>query len=101
MLLAAGLAGCTTPQLAQPEAGIAVPEGWQETEVAEGSVDLATYWRQLDDPLLTEFVEAAAARNLDLAQAAARLEQARAQLNGSRAQWMPQLSVNGRASQEF
>ena len=101
VLLAAGLAGCTTPQLAQPEAGLPVPEEWQETDVATASLDLATYWRQLDDPLLTEFVEAAAAHNLDLAQSAARLEQARAQLRGARASWMPQLSVNGRASQEF
>lgn len=99
--LLAALAGCTTPQFAPPEAGLAVPEGWQETAVAPASLDLATYWRQLDDPLLTEFVEAAAARNLDLAQSAARLEQARAQLKGARAGWMPQLSVNGRASQEF
>jgi NodT family efflux transporter outer membrane factor (OMF) lipoprotein len=101
MLLAAALAGCTTPQLAQPEAGMAVPESWQETEVGTASLDLATYWRMLDDPLLTEFVEAAAANNLDLAQSAARLEQARAQLKGARAGWAPQLSVNGRASQEF
>lgn len=99
--LLAALAGCTTPQFAPPEAGLPVPEGWQETAVAPASLDLATYWRQLDDPLLTEFVEAAAARNLDLAQSAARLEQARAQLRGARAGWMPQLSVNGRASQEF
>src|SRR6187399_1094737 len=101
VLLAAALAGCSTPQLAQPEAGIPVPAGWQETDVALAALDLATYWRQLDDPLLTEFVEAAAVHNLDLAQSAARLEQARAQLRGARASWMPQLSVNGRASQEF
>jgi NodT family efflux transporter outer membrane factor (OMF) lipoprotein len=100
-VLLAALAGCTTPQFAQPETGVAVPESWQESTVAPASLDLATYWRQLDDPLLTEFVEAAAARNLDLAQSAARLEQARAQLKGARAGWMPQLSANGRGSQEF
>ena len=101
VLLLAALAGCTTPQFAPPEAGIALPENWQETDAAAASLDLATYWRLLGDPLLTEFVEAAAAHNLDLAQSAARLEQARAQLKGARASWMPQLSVNGRASQEF
>jgi NodT family efflux transporter outer membrane factor (OMF) lipoprotein len=101
VVLLAALAGCTTPQFAQPEAGMAVPEGWQETQVASASLDLATYWRQLDDPLLTEFVEAAVVHNLDLAQSAARLKQAQAQLRGARAGWTPQLSVNGRASQEF
>jgi NodT family efflux transporter outer membrane factor (OMF) lipoprotein len=99
-VLLAALAGCTTPQFAQPDAQLAIPVGWQETEVAPASLDLATYWRLLDDPLLTEFVEAAAARNLDLAQSAARLEQARAQLKGARAQWAPQLSASGRASLE-
>ncbi len=101
LLGSVALAGCTTPQFAQPEAGLPVPEAWQETQVAPASLDLATYWRQLDDPLLTEFVEAAVAHNLDLAQSAARLGQANAQLRGARAQWMPQFSVNGRASQEF
>jgi NodT family efflux transporter outer membrane factor (OMF) lipoprotein len=101
LLGSVALAGCTTPQFAQPEAGIGVPPEWQESAVPPASLDLATYWRQLDDPLLTEFVEAAVANNLDLAQSAARLEQARAQLKGARANWFPQLSVNGRASQEF
>jgi outer membrane protein TolC len=54
---------------------------------ATASLDLATYWRQLDDPLLTEFVERRRRHNLDLAQSAARLEQARAQLRGARAGW--------------
>lgn len=99
--LLAALAGCTTPQFAPPEAGIAVPQEWQETAVAPATLDLATYWRQLDDPLLTEFVETAAVRNLDLAQSAARLEQARAQLRGARAGWTPQLTAGGRASQDF
>ena len=101
LVLAAALAGCTTPQFAPPQAGMALPESWQETDAAPASLDLATYWRQLDDPLLTEFVEAADAHNLDLAQSAARLEQARAQLRGARAGWAPQLTVNGRGSQEF
>ncbi len=95
------LSGCTTPQFARPDAQLAVPDAWQETQVAPASLDIATYWRLLDDPLLTEFVETAIARNLDLAQSAARLGQAQAQLKGARAQWAPQLSVNGRASQEF
>ena len=100
VLLAGALAGCATPQLSQPEAGVAVPQTWQESDPTRASLDLATYWRLLDDPLLTEFVEAAAANNLDLAQSAARLEQARAQLRGARAGWAPQLSVNGRGSYE-
>jgi NodT family efflux transporter outer membrane factor (OMF) lipoprotein len=100
-LLGVATGGCTTPQLALPDAGIAVPADWQQSDAARATLDLATYWRLLDDPLLTEFVEAAVVNNLDLAQSAARLEQARAQLRGARAGWAPQLSVNGRGSYEF
>ncbi|HEU4650727.1 MAG TPA: hypothetical protein VFS49_04870, partial [Croceibacterium sp.] len=57
LLGSVALAGCATPQLAQPAAGVAVPADWQETRVAPASVVLATYGRMLDDPLLTEFVE--------------------------------------------
>ena len=32
--LALGTAACTTPQLATPESGIAVPDGWAETRAA-------------------------------------------------------------------
>ena len=95
------LAGCATPVIAPPEAGIAVPATWAETEQAPASLDVARYWRLLDDPMLTQFVEAALANNLDLAQSAARLDQARAQLAGTRAGYLPQVSGSGRAQQDL
>src|SRR5690606_14563809 len=58
-------------------------------------------WHMLGDPLLAEFVEAAIVNNLDLAQSAARLEQARAQLRGARAGYLPQVSASGRAQQDL
>lgn len=92
---------CTTPQLAASDAGIAVPDTWAETNAAPATLDLTAYWQLLDDPLLTEFVEAAIANNLDLAQSAARLDQARAQLRGARAGFLPQISGSGRASRDI
>lgn len=94
-------AGCATPRVAAPEAGIPVPETWAETQAAPATLDLAAYWQLLDDPLLTEFVETALARNLDLAQSAARLGQARAQLRGARAGFLPQLTGSGRGSRDI
>ena len=73
---ALALVGCSRPDIAPPQAGIAVPSEWQETDLAPTSLDLVSYWRLLDDPLITEFVELAAVNNKDLAQSAARLEQA-------------------------
>jgi NodT family efflux transporter outer membrane factor (OMF) lipoprotein len=62
--------------------------------------DVAAYWTQLDDPLLTQFVEQALTSNLDLAQSAARLEQARAQLASARAGFFPQLSASAGANKD-
>ena len=94
------LAGCARPDLAPPQAGVEVPDRWQEVDVAPVALDLAGYWQLLDDPLLTEFVEAAIANNLDLAQSSARVEQARAQLRGARAGFLPQVSGSGRVGRE-
>ena len=99
--LSLATAACATPRIAAPEAGIPVPEGWAEIQAAPVTLDLAAYWQLLDDPLLTEFVEAAIANNLDLAQSAARLDQARAQLRGARAGFLPQLAGSGRASRDI
>lgn len=90
------LGGCATglTTIDTPQSGIAVPAGW----TAPASVietDINQYWRLLDDPLLTQFVDAAIAKNLDIAQAAGRLEQARAGLKGASARRLPRLSASG------
>jgi outer membrane protein TolC len=94
------VAGCVRLDAPPPAAGIPVPERWAETQTAPLTSDVGTYWRQLDDPLLTQFVEQAIANNLDLAQSAARLEQARAQLASARAAFFPQVSGSAGASKD-
>ena len=100
ILLAASLAGCAQPQIERPNLGLAVPQDWAETDPAQASLDLAVYWRLLNDPLLTQFVEAAVVNNLDLMQSTARLEQARAGLRGARAGYLPQVSASGRSARD-
>ena len=97
---ALALSACATPAAVPPQAGLAVPETWAETDAAPVALDIAEYWRQLDDPLLTQFAEQALASNLDLAQSAARLEQARAQLASARAGWFPQVNASGGAQKD-
>lgn len=94
-LLLLGLSACATPAAVPPHAGMAVPADWAESEVPPVGLDLAQYWTLLGDPLLTEFVEAAIAENLDLAQGAARLDQARAQLRSAHAGYFPQVNASG------
>jgi NodT family efflux transporter outer membrane factor (OMF) lipoprotein len=93
-------AACATPPTAPANAGIAVPDRWAETDSAPLASDVAAYWTQLGDPLLTQLVEQALADNLDLAQSAARLEQARAQLAAARAGFFPQLSASAGANKD-
>ena len=95
MPLLLGLSACATPALVTPDAGIPVPATWSESDVPPVELDLAQYWTLLGDPLLTEFAGAAIAENLDLAQSAARLRQARAQLRSAQAGFLPQISGSG------
>ena len=77
------LAGCAiTPP--GPAPAPAAPNAWQaplptQATAHDGSVaSLTTWWSQFDDPLLTQLVDATQRTHGDLAQAAARIEQARA-----------------------
>lgn len=58
-------------------------------------VDITAWWAGFNDPLLVRIVEQARANNLDIAQAVARLRQARESLIQSRANLLP--SVSGSA----
>lgn len=74
LLVAAGLAGCTTPDV-RPEASVPQAEGFSES----GEAVLADrWWRAFDDPRLDALVEEALGSNLELDSALARLREARA-----------------------
>ncbi|WP_041392168.1 efflux transporter outer membrane subunit [Sphingobium sp. SYK-6] len=90
------LPSCSAGPASPPRSASAlgVPDGWSVT-AASGVEDLTAWWRRFDDPVLTGLVEQAAASNLDIAQAVARLRQAREALVVSGASLLP--SVNGSA----
>jgi NodT family efflux transporter outer membrane factor (OMF) lipoprotein len=92
---AALLAGCATPRLpsapSQPP-----PPAWQAALPHGGDAALlADWWRRFDDPLVAELVRDAQAASPTLAQALARLAEARAGVRSSQAQRWP--SVNAAA----
>nr|WP_166181010.1 efflux transporter outer membrane subunit [Altererythrobacter segetis] len=68
---------------------------------SEAKVDLVTWWRSFDDPLLASLVERALAQNLDLQQASARVAQARAALRHANADLLPSGQVSGQASEAY
>jgi NodT family efflux transporter outer membrane factor (OMF) lipoprotein len=73
---------------------LGVPEAWS-VPAAPSSEDLQRWWGKFDDPLLGQLVEQAAGANLDLAQAVARLRQAREALVVSRSGLLPSVSGSG------
>ncbi len=83
------LGACTTPAGDIPQGSLSMPANWAQSEPALVATDLTEYWTLLGDPLLTDFVEQAIVRNRELAQSAARLDQARASLVQARAGYFP------------
>ena len=78
-----------------------LPAGWNDAalDTATGS-SAAGWWRQFGDLALDRLIDRALAENLDLAFAAARVEEARALLAGSRAQLWPTLDAQADASRQ-
>jgi NodT family efflux transporter outer membrane factor (OMF) lipoprotein len=91
------LAACSTPRLpSQPDTPL--PERWQATLPHGGDVQaLADWWRRFDDALLPELVAQAQASSPSLAQAVARIGQARAGLQSAQAQRWPGVTLNAQA----
>jgi NodT family efflux transporter outer membrane factor (OMF) lipoprotein len=70
--------------------------GWREAASA-GEVD-PSWWRTLGDPELNRLVDAAAARNLALREADARLREARANREATAGARLPQVNATGSAT---
>jgi len=63
--------------------------------------DLSGWWRQFDDPLLTDLIARATASNLQIAESVARLAQARESLVQARGDLFPSLSGSAGATRNF
>ena len=77
---------------------VEVPDVWQDTataKVTEGEAPLQTWWDVFEDPQLTELLQRAQASNLDLAQAAWRIQESRAIRGVAKGELLP--NVQGTA----
>ncbi|MDE2150016.1 MAG: TolC family protein [Gammaproteobacteria bacterium] len=104
-LCASATAGCAVgPDYHRPD--VPLPKHYMGQAAigqqhATTTADLAKWWKGFDDPLLTRFVSLALEQNLDLAQAAARVVQARAALGGADSTLLPAGHVNGSAARAY
>jgi multidrug efflux system outer membrane protein len=100
LVLATTLAACALIPARDPPAP-ELPTGWNDAALDAASARLAAdWWTQFGDPELDRLVAQALTANLDLALAAARVEEARATLAGSRAEQWPTLDVQADASRQ-
>lgn len=102
LFIAAGLlaltTGCAGPQVAlAPVEPVVAPATWRTDAGPTAPLDHA-WWQGFGDPALTALVERALDRNIDIAQAAARIRDARAQERLARAQLLPTLDASAAAA---
>jgi outer membrane protein, multidrug efflux system len=87
------LGACAGPKAESPqEAAVTAPTAWRGGEAGAGDVT-ADWWRSFNDPALSRIVETALAHNDDIAIAATRVAEARAQFRFARAQSFPNVGA--------
>lgn len=97
------LAACTVGPDYRPSTPeqLGVPSAWSVAAGGAAREDLTQWWTRFNDPLLQRLVASAADTNLDVAQAVARLRQARESLVQSRSQLLPTVNGSGGYSRSF
>lgn len=102
--------GCSlAPDYIQPEMDL--PESWSipdlgedsdDTPLIQASLDVTSeWWKYFNDPILNEFVDKALKNNLSIEQAAARVEQARAQYGSTNSNLFPVPAISASTSTNF
>ncbi|QJT79371.1 efflux transporter outer membrane subunit [Kosakonia sp. MUSA4] len=99
------LAGCAVgPDYHRPAAPLAEryqAQPAQQQRNTSAPVSFPTWWKGFGDPLLSQLVSDALAQNLDLAQASARMTQARAGLGTATAALLPSGNISGQAARAY
>lgn len=103
LLLSSSLtAGCMVgPDYKQPDAPLAphyINRGGSQISSSATTYSLDQWWEGFGDPVLSTLVTKALGQNLELAQAQARVAQARATLGSATAALIPSASVDGEAA---
>ncbi|MEO6743554.1 MAG: efflux transporter outer membrane subunit [Caldimonas sp.] len=92
------LAGCAAvgPNYKPPASSLDpafVNAGASATNAQAPAADIATFWRGFNDPALSDLIERALAANGDVRIAQARLQEARATLQGAQAERLPNIGA--------
>ncbi|MFO7817026.1 MAG: efflux transporter outer membrane subunit [Thermodesulfobacteriota bacterium] len=96
-------AGCTAvgPDYTQPKSE--VPQGWNQIKdpaLLPDRIKITNWWTLFNDPTLNQLIKKATRQNLNLRAAAARVEEARAQLRAARGGYLPEANADGSVSRQ-
>lgn len=95
-LAVALLSACAAPGHYERPA-LSVPSAWQQGDASKATA-LAPWWQGLQDPVLTQLIQDALARNNNLAQAAIKVRRAQLVAGQATSDQLPSLSVKGSSS---
>ncbi|SEE63424.1 efflux transporter outer membrane subunit [Pseudomonas kilonensis] len=99
------MTGCTVgPDYQRPDAALAhryLGQASVEQRSAATSASLVAWWEGFADPVLSDLIAQALEQNLDLAQASARVTQARAGLGAANAALLPSGNISGQAARSY
>lgn len=88
------VAACAGPRPPVPvSAAVSVPTEWRDKRDSYASEPASQWWGEFNDPALSAVVQQTLARNMDIAIAVTRIDQARAELRLARSQQGPDISV--------
>lgn len=96
LILALGSCAPVGPNYSTPDTP--VPDFWNtglQRGLNSSTPDIETWWRRFNDPTLNKLIALAETQNRDLAIAAERIEEARAQYGASRGALSPSLGASG------
>ena len=94
LLAALALAGCVTVGPDYHKPATPVPQLQDLDAARENAAHFqAEWWKQFGDPTLDALIQRAAANNLDLRIAVARLDESRALLGGAKSQYLPDIEA--------
>ncbi len=99
------IAGCTVgPDYQRTDAPLAdryLGKAAVEQPPATKPANFAQWWEGFDDPILSNLISKALEQNLDMAQAQARVSQARAGLSAANAALLPSGTITGQAARAY
>ena len=102
VLLMFVLAGCATvgpdyvkPDMPEPPAWVSPAGSKAKAEADKGQDNLASWWKNLNDPVLVDLIDTAIQNNKDLKKAQSRIREARAARGVAESQYYPSVDASG------